>query len=72
MTEDKWGNRPLTLEADYAPRTAWYRKPIVMIAFAGVVVAVAAAMVIGGGSDKGLDMTTTGTVDPGIAQFEGL
>ncbi len=72
MTQNKWGSRPLTLEADYSPRTVWYRKPIVMIAFAGVVVAVAAAMVIGGGSDNVLDMTTTGTVEPGIAQFEGL
>lgn len=72
MSDEKWGNHPLTLEADYAERAAWYRKPVVMIAFAGVVVAVAAAMVIGGGSDNGLDMTTTGTVDPGIAQFEDI
>ena len=72
MSHDKWGNRPLTLEADYAAPAAWYRKPIVILAFAGVVVAAAAAMVIGGGSDAGLDMTTTGTVDTGLAQFEDI
>ena len=77
MTHDanEWGRRPLTVEANYAERAAWYRRPIIMMAGAGLIVAVAAAVMIGGGSSPGIDMTTTGTVvidTQGAAQLEGL
>jgi len=77
MTQDtnEWGRRPLTVEANYSEHAAWYRRPIIMIAFAGVLVAAAAALVIGGSSTPGIDMTTTGTViidTQGVQQLEGL
>lgn len=70
---NQWGQRPLTVEADYAERVAWYRRPIILMAGAGLVIALAAALMISGGSSPGIDMTTTGTIDTqGAAQLEGL
>ncbi|MHA1560324.1 MAG: hypothetical protein ACTSWI_06600 [Alphaproteobacteria bacterium] len=70
---NEWGRRPLTLEANYAERVAWYRRPIIMAAGAGLLIAIAAALTIGGGSSPGIDMTTTGAIDTqGAAQLEGL
>ncbi len=55
----------------------WFRRPIVIMGFAGAVIAIAAAIFIAG-SGAGIDRTTTGavdTVDPvleGMAQFDGM
>ena len=78
-TQDWGSNRrsgPLTLEADYDDHIAWYRRPIIILALVGALIAAGAAIFIGGGG-AGIDTLTTGTVEQGAdlpegAQFDGM
>ncbi len=66
----------LVIEAELAQQP-WFRRPVFIMAIAGALVAIAAAVMISG-SGAGIDPTTTGAVDQadpaldGLNQFDGM
>jgi len=60
----------LVIEAELAPQP-WVRRPVFIMAIAGALVAIAAAVMISS-SGSGIDPTTTGSVDQGEPALESL
>ena len=67
----------LIIEAELSHQP-WFRRPVVIMAFAGAVIAIAAALLLSSGAGAGIDPTTTGAVDQvdpalaGMPQFQSM
>lgn len=67
----------LVIEAGLEPQP-WFRRPIFIMAIAGALVAIGAAVMISGSGGPGIDSTITGAVDQpdpaleALNQFDGM